>query len=693
MFERPFSFPFNIQHSTLNTQHSDSYRLGRPIKSMTRASIAAFVLALPLLAPSASAARVVFVDNRVAAPGQGTQQSPFATLATASSSSGFGDVIYVAESGVPYLESIVLKKGQILAGSAFGLDALRTEFHVETGVEVPAMQGPGPEIHGTITASGDNVIAGCTIVAEGMVGISAFGAFGTLTVRNVFFKTSKGAFAVFLQDQHGKVTIAGGAVDAVQQGSGLGFAGGEGEIVVDRCPISGEFTSALRIIGRRLGAITFRRGSKVRVADAGDDAIVLRDIEKTAPIVFEDVVAVRGRRRGLVASNVGKLTLGGSSTLSTTNAAALDIRDSGVELSLESVSAEGVAPGTLDEGIVLDRVHGHVAITGVNGKAGTGGAILHARNNGIRVAQTSNVHIAGVTLTDSGVNVPARGVRCAGAFDVNSTAVCRAALYLRHVTDSTFENIVVDGGSAMGVNANNLRNVNFSGLDIHHAGDETFESGVLLQELGGTITISASSFADNAGREILVEQRFNDGRLVIDRCTLSAPQRPDVAKQLLEIQLFGAAKLDVAVRNSEMRDSIGSAIEASSAETSSLALSVVDTTLQHFGHGIIGAVASQGSHLGVTIRGSQFAAPAVRERPWIDVRGSDSATLCVDVTANRFAAPEGTAIGLTAGPQAALRVVGGDADTQAIIAATEAANGGAAVLIHGSVTPVTTPCP
>jgi hypothetical protein len=336
----------------------------------------------------------------------------------------------------------------------------------------------------------------------------------------------------------------------------------------------------------------------------------------------------------------------------------------------------------LEEGIVIDRVHGHVAITGVSGKPGTGGAILHARSNGMRVAQTSNIRIAGITLTDSGVNTPAKGVRCAGAFDINSTAVCRAALYLRHVTDSTFENIIVDGGGAMGINANNLRDVSFSGLDVHRAGDETFESGVLLQELSGTITFNASSFSDNAGSEMLVEQRFNTGRLVLDRCTLSAPQRPDVAKELLDVKVFGAAKLDVAIRNSDLRDSIGSAIDASSSEGSSLDLSVVDATLQHFGHGIIVVSAKQSSHLAVAIHGSQFAAPAVRERAWIDVAGNDKASVCADVSANRFTAPEGTAVSLTAGPGSVLRVVSAAAGNA--IAAVMAANGGAAVVINGA---------
>jgi hypothetical protein len=659
---------------------------------MTRTSFAIFAVVISL-ATSASA-RVIFVNSLAVAPGQGTQQWPYATLASAASGSGFGDVIYVADSGTPYTDSIVLKKGQILVGSAFGLDNLRSEFKVDTGVELPAREGASPVIKGTISTGGDNIIAGCTIVAERLPGINGSNVFGTLTVRDVYFKTSLGGFAIFLLDQHGKVTITGGAVDATQQGGGLGFSGGEGEISVEHFPLSGDFMAALRVTNRRLGAITFRRGTKFRIADAADDAIFLRDVEKSAPVVFEDVVTIHGRRRGFVAFNTGSVKLGGSSTLNTTNGAALDVRDSGVELSFESVSAAGVAPGTLDEGIVVDRVHGHVTITGVDGKAGTGGAILHARANGMRIAQTANVRISGITLTDSGINTPARGVRCAGTFDVNSTAVCRAALYLRHLTDSTFENIVVDGGGAMGINANNLRDVSFSGLDVHRAGDETFESGVLLQELSGTITFTASLFSDNAGSEVLVEQRFNTGRLVLDRCTLSAPQRPEVAKQLLAVQVFGGAKLDVAVRNSDLRDSIGSAIDASTSETSSLALSVADTTLQHFGHGIINGSATQSSHLAIAIHGSQFAAPAVRERAWIEVAGKDKATVCADVTANRFTAPEGTAIRIAAAAGSQLAVAGAltSGSSSAAAAAMTAANGSAPVVIDGVITPNLT-CP
>lgn len=645
---------------------------------------AAFLLILLTLFGAATAsAEVVFVDNRATPGGNGSHQWPYTTIGQAVQR---GNIVYVAESGTPYVESVTLKKGQMLIGSAFGLDAVRTELKVDTGIiDVPAVQGPGPAIHGSILVSGDNVIAGCTLFAEGTFhAIAGSGAIGTLNVRNVYFKTSLAAFAVDLQEQQGNVTISGGAIDAANRGNGIALDGGYGEVVIDHCPISGEFNTAVRIQGRRSGTVTFRRGSKLHVRDAFDDAVVISNVQRPAAVVFEDTIEVRGRRRGLLVNSVARLVIGGASSLSTANAAALDVHDSGVELSFESVSAQGVAPGALDEGIILDRVHGRVSITGVEGKPGTGGAIVHARGNGIRIVQTSNIHVTGITLTDSGVNKPARGVRCAGAFDVNSTAICRAALYLRHISDSTFDNIVVDGGSAMGLNANNIKDVSFGGLEIHGAGNETFESGVLLQEAGGTVTFSRSSFVDNAGSEMLVEQRFNDGRIVLDRCVLAATGRPDVAPHLLEVRTFGTSKVHVELRSAELRDNLGSAIDAVASDSSSLILDARDSSIQHFGHGVVAVESKQSGKAQVTLRSNTIVA-LVSDRAWVDVAVSDAATSCVDLSANRFSSMPGTVIRLAASPRSTMRVIGTpSADAHAIAGMLAAANGGAMAAIEGS---------
>ena len=640
---------------------------------MIRSALVLMILAFA----GAAGASVAFVDNRAPAGGDGSRERPFATIAQGAR---IGTIVYVAESDAPYEESVALRRGQMLIGSAFGLDALQTDLHVNPEITgVPAMKGPGPAIHGTISVAGDNVIAGCTLFAEGWSGIAGSGAIGTLTVRDVYIKSSRAGFAIYLQEQQGKVDIAGGSIEATQAGSGIGLDGGYGEVVIDRFPISGDFTTAVRIQNRRSGAVTFKRGSKVRVRDAFDDAVVIAAMPKPTAIRLEDSIEVRGRRRGLVVNNVANLAIAGSSNLSTANGAALDVRDSGVELSFQSVSAEGVAPGTLDEGIILDRVHGHVAITGISGKIGTGGTIAHAQGNGIRIAQTTNVRMAGITLTDSGVNKPVRGARCAGNFEVNSTAVCRAALYLRHVTDSVFENVVIDGGSAMGINANNIRNVTFGGLDVHRAGDETFESGVLVQEASGTITFSRSSFADNAGSEMLIEQRFNSGKIALERCTFSATGRPDVAPHLIEVRTSGNGSADVQLRNGDLRDNLGAAIEASASESSSLAIDVLDSSIQHFAHGVVAVSSRQSGKAQFTMQ-RNFVVAQASDRPLVDVSAADGASVCADISANRFSGAPGTVIRIASTPRATMRIAGlPSADANAIAAA----NGGAAAVIDG----------
>lgn len=640
---------------------------------MIRSALALIILAVA----GAAGASVVFVDNRAPAGGDGSREQPFSTIAQGVRG---GTIVYVAESETPYNENVVLQKDQMLIGSAFGLDALQSDLHVNPGVTgVPAMKGPGPAIHGTISVTGNNVIAGFTLFAEGWSAIAGNGAIGALTMRDVYIKSSRAGFAIYLQEQQGKIDIAGGSIEAAQGGSGIGLDGGYGDVVIDRFPISGDFTTAVRVRNRRSGAVTFKRGSKVRVRDSFDDAVVIAAIPRPGAVRFEDAIEVRGRRRGLVINGVANLAIAGASNLSTANGAALDVRDSGVELSFEAVSAEGIAPGTLDEGIILDRVHGHVAITGIGGRIGTGGAIAHARGNGIRIAQTSNVRMAGITLTDSGVNKPARGVHCAGNFDVNSTAVCHAALYLRHVSDAAFENIVIDGGSAMGINANNIRNVTFGGVDVHRAGDETFESGVLVQEASGTITFSRSSFADNAGSEMLIEQRFNSGKIALERCTFAATGRPEVAPHLLEIRTSGNGSADVQLRNGDLRDNLGAAIEATASESSSLAIDIVDSSIQHFGHGVVSLASRQSAKSQITMQRNTVVVQT-SDRPLVGVSASDSAGVCADISANRFSGATGTVIRLAAGPNATIRLAGlPSADASAMAAA----NGGAATAVDG----------
>jgi hypothetical protein len=640
--------------------------------------------ALPVLA----AGRVVFVDNSHLPGGDGSAQSPYATLAQGVGTGA--EVVYVAQTPAPYQETVTLRKGQMLVGSAYGLDAIAAEMKTNFGVALPAQNDTGPIIRGTIALMGDNIVAGCTMIVDhSSSGIVASAVDGRIALRGMNFQTSQRSLAIVLQAQHGPVSISGGGIVAANDGSGILISGGDGEVTIDRFPMAGAFGTAVRILDRPGGAITFRNGSWIRTDDASDDAIVVMNAVAKASVTFADRIQIRGRRRGLVSSNVRKLVVSGTdSWLVSSGAAALDLEDSSVDVVLDSVSSDGAV-----QGVLVDKVRGRLEVRGVDGKPGTGGTIRGAKTYGLRVTQSSNVRFANMTITASGsITPPAPATsaprrtptlaqaKCAGAFDVNTTAPCNAALYIRHLETGSFENIVIDGGGAMGLNANNIRDVKFDNLEIRSAGDESFEAGVLLQELREPVTFNRCRFTDNAGSEVMIEQRFNKGRVTFDTCLFAASARPQIAESMIDIHALAGSSLEVDIRGSDLHDNAGSGITATASGTATFVLNIADTALQRLGTGGVSLKAVDAAHAALVMTRTQImalAAPVV-----VDGAASGTSTLCADIATNAFTGGR-PPIRLTVnGPQASLHVVTNAADAAGISSALAAANGGATAAIE-----------
>src|SRR5205085_10578990 len=111
----------------------------------------ALLIALCAASVHAATERVVFVDNRAEPGGVGTVERPFTSIGNAMRVSHEFDVIYVAETSLPYRDTITLRRGQMLIGSAYGLDAVRAELHVDLDAPpTPAARGAGPMIEGSI---------------------------------------------------------------------------------------------------------------------------------------------------------------------------------------------------------------------------------------------------------------------------------------------------------------------------------------------------------------------------------------------------------------------------------------------------------------------------------------------------------------------------------------------------------------
>lgn len=567
----------------------------------------------------AAGRRVIFVDGRRADDGIGTYDRPFRKLALAQAASVFGDVIYVAEGS--YDESVTLKKGQLLIGAAYGLEAVRADLKIELEAPiVAAVQGPGPSIHGTITMLGDNVVAGLTSVADRKTGAGLVASMpdGTLTIRQVWFRPSQDAFAMALQETRGAVSISGGGMIAAERGSGMTIYGGSGNVSVEHFPISGDFGNVISLSGRGAGTIKFGRSSPIKIDDAARDAIFISRV--TGEVIFDEPISlVTHGGRGLVIENSKKVKVAAGSKISATNAAAVRIVDSTVDVQLENASAVALLPGRLLEGISINAMHGRFTVNG--------GAIHDAQAYGIRIEQSDPVKIANVEILESGV-VPGK-LQCPEDLATSADVVCRGGLFLRHVKGASFENIVVDGGSKNGLVANNVGDLTFRQLDLRR-------SGALLQELTGTIAFNICKAVDGGG--VTVEQRFNRARLTFDHCTFAAPNQPQNTPFLLRVRAGGFSALDVALTFCHLHDNVGGGIELRAGDTSALSLSVADSVIDRLGAAALDGRAEKGSRAAVTMHGTRVSTPAVHDAT-VRLVAADNATLCADLAGNELSSP------------------------------------------------------
>ena len=572
--------------------------------------------AVPLSAQAAGR-RVVFVDNRVPPGGAGGIHQPFATIDQAMRSAGDFDVIFVAETDQPYLASVNLRRGQMLIGSAYGLEAIRAEMKVEFDAPVvPAAQGPGPLIQGSVTMAGDNVLAGVTIATAAPAAISAASPGGPISILGTYIRTSGGANGIAISGCDFPVTVTGGGVTATG-GAGISLYGGRGEAVFERFGLDGSFTNALDI-RQRMAPTTFRGKAVIDVTDAIQPAVTIADC--TGRVDIEIPLRVTGRARGISITRSSAKINGDGSRVTTTGAPALEIRDSAVEAAFANVSATGG-----DRGIIVDKLHGSLAIAG--------GAIRDTRIYGITVTQSANVRLSNMTITDAGSG---DRTKCDDAVEEKTNLRCGAAIHLRHLARSEFENITVTGGKQNGLNANNLEDVTFGGLQIHGAGDEPGETAVLLDEARGTVKFNRCVFDDAAGGAVLIAQQFNSAKIVFERCAFAAAARPTGASHLIILRSSATARLEVEIRNAEIHDNAASALRAEAGGTSSISLAIVDARIERLGRTAIEVVARDRAQARLLLRGTTIFTPGNDALPAVDIATSGAASACADFTGNQI---------------------------------------------------------
>jgi Bacterial Ig-like domain (group 2)/Cadherin-like domain len=529
--------------------------------------------------------RVWYVDNAAAAPGDGRDASPFATLKAAESASAAGETVFLRSgngTSAGYDEGIVLKTGQSLTGQGVPSDVTAT-LNGATVVLLPAGAAPAVTRSGagtTIQLSVNNVVQGIDVGSSAGAGIGGSG-FGTLTVGAVSVAANGGpALDLSSGDVFGSfaslssASSTGAGIRLVGIGGGFSAAGGSvsgaGTAGVEVTGGGGAFSygggvavtgvPAVSVTGRTGGALAFAgtiaaTGHGIVVTGNGGGTIAFTGASKTlagganpgvrlennggAAVSFGGgglAISTSGAT-GFLATGGGTVTVtGAGNSIGTTGAAALRVDGAtigGAGLSFRSVGASGGANG------IFLRNTGNangLQVTGT-GAAGSGGAITglsgaDATTGGIGVylEDVRNVSLNHMALSGFD-NYAIRGVGVSG-FELDGTVVSGTSGTSGALDEAAvaFDGLTgaarVASSSISGGVEDNFRVVNTSGT---------------LDRLTITGTTFGANSTAEGGSAVYVE---GSGSAVVN-VTVQGSDFDAARAHLVRVNLLGSARSDV----------------------------------------------------------------------------------------------------------------------------------------------------
>ena len=261
------------------------------------------------------------------------------------------------------------------------------------------------------------------------------------------------------------------------------------------------------------------------------------------------------------------------------------------------VAAEGATAAPV---IISER---EAAITMANNTTVTGVEVRDSPGHAIDVSGAENVTISSVKLINDAGRNGVSAATCGGDVRGNSIAYCNAALFVQNAKNVTLTNVVIDGSAQLGIAAENVTGLRMTDVEVRNAGNEGNESGVVLRNPGGDVTLTGCRFHDSAGRELHIENTKSDVHVRIDHCTFTHGEK--VLFPALLAGASGSASLTIDVAGSTFSGAASDGIHATAAGNGKLTLNVGTSTFDRDAVGVL-AGASSGATLDVSITGTKF---------------------------------------------------------------------------------------
>jgi uncharacterized repeat protein (TIGR01451 family) len=483
--------------------------------------------------------RVWYVRNNAAAGGTGRSNSPFNTLAAAETASAINDYIYIhTGDGTTTNQNagITLKNGQRLIGQ--GVALVVGSYTLNAAGTRPLIAGGA----GTgVALLQNNTVRGLNI-GNSTPGISG-NNFGTLALDTVSINSNNAALILNTGTANAtftNVTSSGGNVNVnltgvagtVALGTGalsgaisynLLINQGTANVSYGGTITAGNVTRPVEITNKTGGSVTLS-GLISTATSSISNGIFLNNNTGGGTYSFTGGVQLTtGSNPAFTATGTGNIEVTGTNnTLATTSGQAINIANSNRTangITFRSVSVSGATTGVL-----LNSVGGTGAftITGTGTTNSSGGTIANVSTRGVSILSTNNVALSNMTFT----NTPTSNGTPATCGDLESgqpgNTGCNAAIHLATVTGATLTNTDISGGVQQGVNGNSVTNFSLTNSALSNMGDEIDESGVRLQNVFGTSSISNNTIDDGYEGNIYVINTTNTpGTLTVNGNTLN----------------------------------------------------------------------------------------------------------------------------------------------------------------------------
>jgi hypothetical protein len=301
-------------------------------------------------------------------------------------------------------------------------------------------------------------------------------------------------------------------------------------------------------------------------AEGSASGIVLRDVPGS--VTLRDVSVAAAGATALHARKVARLIVSGTSSVSSTGAAAIDIAESDLDATFSSVSASGPH---LERAIVLRSTTGRVAFEG--------GTIEGASVRAVSAASATNVTIRGMRIAASAATNGVAAAACGGDLAQGKSTECNAAIHLDEVNGATLDHVVIDGSGQGGIIAHAVTDLVLLDSEVRNAGNELFEHGVILQEVLGHCRIERTTIERSASRHLMLYNSGGALSLVIDHCRFSDALAPH-GQQALHVTAAKDAQIDLTVRDSTFIRNFSHAVEILAVDASKMSLQVTGTTFE-----------------------------------------------------------------------------------------------------------------